>query len=76
MTTPDPNPRRVPGVQPGGGVSPGETPPGEGGTYGISHPEPPEMRSKGWGPMPIVLIMVVAALMAIGLIGMAVTLIV
>ncbi|WEH13715.1 DUF6480 family protein [Streptomyces sp. VNUA24] len=76
MTTPYPRPRRVPGAGPGGGVPPGETPPAEGGTYGISHPEPPELRGKGWGPMPIVLILVVAALIAAGLIGMAVTLIV
>lgn len=75
MTTPDPDPRRTPGVEPGGGVSPGETPPAEGGTYGISHPEPPELR-KGWGPMPLALIMVVVALIAIGLIGMAVALMV
>ncbi|UUU25806.1 DUF6480 family protein [Streptomyces sp. DSM 40750] len=75
MTTPDPDPRRTPGVEPGGGVSPGETPPAEGGTYGISHPEPPELR-KGWGPMPLTLIMVVVALIAIGLLGMAVVLIV
>ncbi|GAQ59711.1 DUF6480 family protein [Streptomyces scabiei] len=76
MTSPDSNPRRVPGGRPGGGVSPGETPPGEGGTYGISHPEPPELRSKGWGPIPIVVIMVVTALVAIGLIGRAVSLMV
>ncbi|UUU29959.1 DUF6480 family protein [Streptomyces sp. CA-210063] len=75
MTTPDPDPRRTPGVEPGGGVPPGETPPAEGGTYGISHPEPPELR-KGWGPMPLALIMVVVALIAIGLIGMAVALMV
>ncbi|SHI56243.1 DUF6480 family protein [Streptomyces sp. 3214.6] len=74
MTTPDPDPRRTPGLVPGGGVSPGETPPAEGGTYGISHPEPPELR-KGWGAMPLVLIMVVVALIAIGLIAMVVTLI-
>ncbi|WP_327730838.1 DUF6480 family protein [Streptomyces sp. NBC_00487] len=84
MTTPDPDPRptpgapdrpprRTPGVEAHGGVPPGETPPAEGGTYGISHPEPPELR-KGWGPMPLVLIMAVVALIAIGLIGMAVSL--
>ncbi|MGY0065647.1 DUF6480 family protein [Streptomyces sp. QTS137] len=74
MTTPDPDPRRTPGVEPGGEVPPGETPPAEGGTYGISHPEPPELR-KGWGAMSLALIMVVVALVAIGLIGMLVTLV-
>lgn len=54
-------------------MSPGETPPAEGGTYGISHPVP-ELR-KGWGPMPLTLIMVVVALVAIGLIAMVVALI-
>lgn len=74
MTTPDPDPRRTPGLDPGGGVPPGETPPAEGGTSGISHPEPPELR-KAWGAMPLVLILFVVALVAIGLIGMAVVLI-
>ena len=74
MTTPDPDPGRTPGIEAGGGVPPGETPPAEGGTYGISHPEPPELR-KGWGAMPLVLIMVVVALVAIGLIAMVVALI-
>lgn len=74
MTTPDPDPRRTPGTEPGGGVSPGETPPAEGGTHGVSHPEPPELR-KGWGAMPLVLIMVIVALVAVGLIAMLVALI-
>lgn len=70
MTTPDPEPRRTPGLEPGGEVPPGETPPSEGGTYGISHPEPPELR-KGWGAMPLALIMVLVLLVVIGLIAMA-----
>ncbi|MEU9371838.1 DUF6480 family protein [Streptomyces avermitilis] len=74
MTTPDPEPRRSPGSEPGGGVPPGETPPAEGGISGISHPVPPELR-KGWAAMPLVLIMVVVALVAIGLIAMVVALI-
>ena len=51
-----------------------QTPPAEGGTHGISHPDPPELRA-GWGPMALVLIMVVAAPVAIGLIAMSVALI-
>ncbi|MFF1446380.1 DUF6480 family protein [Streptomyces sp. NPDC058295] len=41
-------------------MSPGETPPAEGSTYGISHPVP-ELR-KGRGPMPPNLMMVVRAI--------------
>jgi hypothetical protein len=54
-------------------VPPGETPPAEGGISGISHPEPPELR-KGWRAMPLVLIMAVVVLVAVGLIAMAVAL--
>ncbi|KUN30121.1 hypothetical protein AQJ23_05210 [Streptomyces antibioticus] len=74
MTSPDPEPRRTTGLEPGGGVPPGETPPAESGTSGISHPEPPELR-RAWGPVPLVLIMLLVALFVIGLIGMAVALI-
>ncbi|MER6162333.1 DUF6480 family protein [Streptomyces sp. NPDC001868] len=73
MTTPDPAPRGTRGVAPRVGVPPGETPPAEGGTSGISYPEPPAPR-RGWESIPVVLIMVVAVLIAIGLIGMAVSL--
>ncbi|MEU6278248.1 DUF6480 family protein [Streptomyces populi] len=73
MTTPDPRPDRTPGLDPGGGVPPGETPPAEGGTSGIAHPEPPELR-KGWGALPLTVIIVVVVLVAVGLIAMAVAL--
>ncbi|MGW1727486.1 DUF6480 family protein [Streptomyces sp. NPDC002306] len=72
-TTPHPDPQRMRTVKPSGGVSPGETPPAEGGTSGISYPVP-ELR-KGWAAMPLTLIMVVVALIAVGLIAMAVALI-
>lgn len=74
MTSPYAEPRRTP-IKPGRGVPPGETPAGEGSTTsGISYPEP-ELR-KGWGPMPLTLIMLVVALIAVGLIAMAVALMV
>ncbi|MEU4448174.1 DUF6480 family protein [Actinosynnema sp. NPDC050801] len=39
-TPPDPDPDRTPGLEPGGGVAPGETPPDSGQTSGLSHPQP------------------------------------
>ncbi|MFE0256188.1 DUF6480 family protein [Streptomyces sp. NPDC059010] len=69
MTSPDPEPTRTPGLESGGQVSPGETPPAEGGTFG-THPDPPEL-SKGWGAMPLTVIMVLVVLVVVGLIAMA-----
>ncbi|MET9226450.1 DUF6480 family protein [Lentzea sp. NPDC003310] len=39
-TPPDPDPLRTPGLEPGGGVQPGDTPPDSGQTSGLSHHEP------------------------------------
>jgi hypothetical protein len=39
-TPPDPDPQRTPGLEPGGGVRPGDTPPESGQTSGLSHREP------------------------------------
>ncbi|MDI3406916.1 DUF6480 family protein [Streptomyces cavernicola] len=73
MNGPDSEPDRIQGRDAGGTVPPGETPPGEAGTSaGISYPQP-ELR-RGWGPLPIVLIIVVTLLFAVGLIAMAVSL--
>ena len=37
---PDPDPANTPGVEPGGGVAPGDTPPDSAQTSGVSEPEP------------------------------------
>lgn len=37
---PDPDPARIPDLEPGGGVSPGSTPPDSAQTSGLSAPEP------------------------------------
>ncbi|MER6677204.1 DUF6480 family protein [Streptomyces sp. NPDC000983] len=71
MSSPDPEPTRTPGVDSGGQVSPEETPPAEGGTFG-THPDPPELRNKGWAAAPLTVILVLVALVAIGLIAMVV----
>lgn len=44
MRSPDPDPRISPGLEPGGGVPPGETPPAEASTSAVSNAEPPPGR--------------------------------
>ena len=46
MTTvsPDPDPTRTPSLEPGGGVTPGETPPDSAQTSGLSAHQPPPKR--------------------------------
>ena len=39
-TPPDPDPARTPGLEPGGGVAPGEVPPDSAQTSGLSEPHP------------------------------------
>ncbi|MGW4057825.1 DUF6480 family protein [Amycolatopsis sp. NPDC004747] len=61
---PDPDPRRTPDLEPGGGVPPGSTPPDSAQTSGLSHPQP--MPSKAmpvlWLVFTGVLVLMVAAL--------------
>ncbi|NUT48164.1 MAG: hypothetical protein HOV94_12770 [Saccharothrix sp.] len=61
-TPPDPDPARTPGLEPGGGVSPGETPPDSGQTSGLSHPQPMPSRRGPVLTLVIVLIVTVLAL--------------
>ncbi|WP_434445932.1 DUF6480 family protein [Lentzea sp. E54] len=62
-TPPDPDPQRTPGLEPGGGVRPGDTPPESGQTSGLSHhePKPPGRATTG---IVIGIIVVVAVLVA------------
>jgi Family of unknown function (DUF6480) len=72
----DPDPRATPGLEPGAGVPPGETPPGEGSTTAeTGRPEPPELR-RAWGPLPLALIVALAVIVAAMFVVMAVVLIV
>jgi len=73
MTTPEPEPRATPGLEPGGGVPPGETPPAEGSISGIAHPEPAELR-RAWGAWPAAVVIGLAVLVALMLIFMIVAL--
>jgi hypothetical protein len=63
-TPPDPDPRRTPDLEAGGGVPPGSTPPDSAQTSGLSHPQP--MPSKAmpvlWLILTGVLVLMVAGL--------------
>lgn len=65
-TNPDPDPARTTGLEPGGGVPPGETPPAE-----SSMPEagPQDIRHQpntGWAKGPLIAILLVVVLFVIG----------
>lgn len=62
---PDPDPDRTPGLEPGGGVPPGETPPDSGSTTeGASFREPAPPRAL---PMATVVTIVVGAVIVVAL---------
>ncbi|MEU6919009.1 DUF6480 family protein [Streptomyces olindensis] len=60
---PDPEPERTPGLEPGGGVPPGETPPAE-SSLPEAGPRETHNPPKGWGKGPLALIIVLAVLIA------------
>ncbi|MFF8863861.1 MULTISPECIES: DUF6480 family protein [unclassified Streptomyces] len=60
---PDPEPERTTGLEPGGGVPPGETPPAE-SSMPEAGPREPQARSRGWAKAPMTLILVLVALIA------------
>lgn len=60
--TPDPDPRRTPGLDPGGLVPPGETPPGEESTGSETGPRGDLQR--GWAKGPVIIIGILVVLCA------------
>ncbi|MCG7284913.1 DUF6480 family protein [Cellulomonas sp. ACRRI] len=75
MSTPDPDPENTPGLEPGGGVAPGDTPPGESSTSGAAFQEPDlPSRRTNWLVYALVGVVVVLALLlfvgyVVGLLG-------
>ena len=60
---PDPEPERSTGLEPGGGVPPGETPPAESSMPGAL-PRETHNPAKGWAKGPLALILVLVVLCA------------
>ena len=67
----DPDPDNTPGLEPGNGVNPGDTPPAEASTSGVSHREP-KLPSSGANKAVYIGILAVAALVVVMFIGYAV----
>lgn len=62
---PDPEPEQTPGLEPGGGVPPGETPPeSASGTAAVSHQEP---RVRRRAPIPHLLITALGVIAVAGI---------
>ncbi|MFC7846341.1 DUF6480 family protein [Streptomyces sp. NPDC001046] len=61
--SPDPEPERSTGLEPGGGVPPGETPPAE-SSMPEALPRETHNPTKGWAKGPLAVIIIVSVLIA------------
>lgn len=62
-TNPDPEPERTTGLEPGGGVPPGETPPAE-SSLPAAGPRETHNPTRGWAKAPLALILLLVVLVA------------
>lgn len=74
MTSPstDPQPENTPGLEPGGGVDPGDTPPGEASTTGGVSAAEPDLPSAGANKAVYAVILGLTLVGALTFIGYAV----
>ncbi|MFF5104057.1 DUF6480 family protein [Streptomyces sp. NPDC000134] len=72
-TNPDPEPERTTGLEPGGGVPPGETPPAE-SSLPEAGPQETHNPTKGWAKAPLAVILGLVVLIAAGFLAYAIAL--
>lgn len=69
--SPDPDPATTPGLEHGGSVAPGDTPPGESSTSGAV-PQQPDTGSRGANVVAYIVIGVVVAFVGLFFVGYAI----